>query len=380
MSSPPRFLTSSLGKKYAMGVTGLLLVLFVLGHMTGNLLIFLGPDAINTYAEFLKEAGHGVAIWVARAGLLALFLVHIVLAFMIRADNQKARPVGYQNHEPQVSDWASRHMLLTGLVILIFVLYHLAHFTLGWTDFSHDWLYPLDPKRPHYFDVYAMVVFAFRDIFITVFYIVAQAVLATHLWHGASSWFQSLGLNRNSWRSGTAWVGPLVALIVFVGNCSIPLAIQAGYGMAHMKAIDPKDGRKIPITIVNYTMGNVYPEEDEQKKDTSTRKSGAGLAAPDTLEGTPAFKKDVESGKIDLQKIRPKMGGGGFKGKDGAGKKGMGKGAPAEEKGKAAPADEKAKSAPSDEKAKSPSSDEKAKTPPADGKAKKDAESSQPKS
>lgn len=310
MSLLPSFFTSSLGKKYTMGITGLLLVLFVLGHMTGNLLIFVGPEAINSYAEFLHEAGHGLLIWVARGGLLALFAIHLFLAFVIRAENKKARPVDYANHKPQVSDWAARHMLLSGLVILIFVLYHLAHFTFGITDFSHDWLFHIDPKRPHYYDVFAMVIFGFREPIIAVFYLVAQIVLATHLWHGASSWFQSVGLNRRSWRSVTAWFGPVLALVVFLGNSSIPIAVQAGYGSAYLKSIDPKDGRKVPNTMVNYTMGNVYPEEEENK-DKSKASGGAAVAPPASpmrMDGTFEGKDSPKGGDPKGQsKGRPKM-------------------------------------------------------------------------
>ena len=108
--------TTSIGKKALMGVTGVLLVLFVLGHMTGNLLIFAGRDAINEYARFLHEAGHGALIWVARLGLLALFVTHLALAILLKQENRKARPVRYVVEDTIQASWASRNMLLTGLL------------------------------------------------------------------------------------------------------------------------------------------------------------------------------------------------------------------------------------------------------------------------
>lgn len=227
----PSFFKSSLGRKYAMGLTGLLLVGFVLGHMTGNLLIFQGPDALNGYAEFLHEAGHGMMVWVARLGLLAIFAIHLVLAIILRNENKKARPIAYHTETALVSNWASRHMFLTGLVILVFVIYHLAHFTLGVTDISSSFRVPLEGKsRPHLLDVYAMVIKGFQNPFVSAFYILCQVILATHLWHGAASWFQSVGLNRSKWRCCTSLFGPIVALVVLVGNSSIPLSILVGLG------------------------------------------------------------------------------------------------------------------------------------------------------
>lgn len=221
-------LCSSIVRKGIVGLTGALLILFVLGHMTGNLLIFLPPEAINSYAEFLHEAGHGALIWITRLGLLTIFIVHIGLTISLKSENASARPIAYAAHQPLVSNWASRHMLLTGLVVLLFVVYHLLHFTAGLTDNSADWRRPIGgPGHPHLLDVHTMVVKAFQDPYIASFYIVCQIVLGLHLWHGGSSLFQSLGINRGVWRGVTAWAGPIVASVVVVGNCSIPIAIQA---------------------------------------------------------------------------------------------------------------------------------------------------------
>ncbi len=223
-------LCSSIVRKGIVGLTGALMIVFVLGHMTGNLLIFLPPEAINSYAEFLHEAGHGALIWLSRLGLLTIFAVHIGLTISLKYENKKARPIAYAAHQPLASNWASRHMLLTGLVVLLFVVYHLLHFTAGVTDHSADWRRPIGgPGRPHLLDVHSMVVNGFQNPYIASFYIVCQIVLGMHLWHGGSSLFQSLGINRGFWKRITAWAGPVVAVIVVVGNCSIPIAIQARF-------------------------------------------------------------------------------------------------------------------------------------------------------
>src|SRR5215213_7049822 len=130
MKLQPRPLTSSLGSKYLMAITGLLLTGFVLGHMAGNLLIYAGPDALNSYAHGLKA--RPLLLWGARLGLLAVFVLHLVLAFRLTLQNSKARPVRYVHPDATLqASWASRHMMLTGLVLLAFIVFHLAHFTLG---------------------------------------------------------------------------------------------------------------------------------------------------------------------------------------------------------------------------------------------------------
>lgn len=238
-------LCSSVGRKGIVGITGGLLALFVLGHMAGNLLIFLPPEAINGYAEFLHEAGHGALIWLARAGLLAALVIHLGVTMSLKLENRKARPIDYAANDPQVSGWASRHMLLTGVVILLFVVYHIMHFTLGLTDNSAEWRRLVEgPKRPHYLDVHTMVVVGFRDPTIASFYILCQMALGLHLWHGCSSMFQSLGINRGPWRTATAWVGPVIAVAVVAGNCSIPLAIQAGRIQSRIEIISEEAARE----------------------------------------------------------------------------------------------------------------------------------------
>jgi succinate dehydrogenase / fumarate reductase, cytochrome b subunit len=256
---------SSLGKKYVMAVTGVLLIGFVLAHMAGNLLIYFGPDAINTYAAAL--AARPALLWAARIGLLVVFLLHLYFAFRLTLENNAARPQGYVVERTLRASFASRHMMLTGLVVLAFIVYHLAHFTLGVvtrTDIqvaSNGELVSVDKKnyldlseikptgamdyRPapeedyraldrHQIDarhdVYSMVVSGFRNPWISLTYIVSMLFLGLHLWHGGSSWLQSLGLAAptSSIPRASSYVGPILAILVAVGNCAIPLSVWLG--------------------------------------------------------------------------------------------------------------------------------------------------------
>jgi succinate dehydrogenase / fumarate reductase cytochrome b subunit len=230
---------TTLGAKYVMALTGLGLIGFVLAHMFGNLLIFAGRDALNAYAEGLKAKP--ALLWSARTGLLAIFLLHLFLAFRLWQINRSARPIRYVHEDTVQASWASRNMVLTGLVLLAFILYHLAHFTFGVvakadevgptgevirTDYL-DLRDLHDPKEPRQ-DVYRMVVSGFQSPWITLTYVTAMVFLCLHLWHGGSSWFQSLGLNHPQYNPVIFKVGPVLALIVFIGNCSIPLAVLIG--------------------------------------------------------------------------------------------------------------------------------------------------------
>jgi succinate dehydrogenase / fumarate reductase, cytochrome b subunit len=231
-------LRTTLGAKYVMALTGFGLVCFVLAHMAGNLLIFAGPDALNGYAEGLKDKP--ALLWSARLGLLFIFLLHLFLAFRLWQLNTSARPVRYVREDTVQATWASQHMMLTGLVLLAFILFHLAHFTFGIITTTEvkdprtgqlvqrsylDLRDVHDPKRQ---DVYNMVVAGFKVSWVTLLYVLAQIFLCVHLWHGGSSWFQSLGLNHPQYNPVLFRIGPVLAVLVLVGNCSIPLAVLCG--------------------------------------------------------------------------------------------------------------------------------------------------------
>jgi succinate dehydrogenase / fumarate reductase cytochrome b subunit len=223
---------TSVGSKYVMALTGLALILFVIAHMIGNLLIFRGREALNSYAHALETSP--VLLWTARSGLLAVFVLHIVLGIRLTRQNTAARPVRYVCEDTVQANWASRHMLLTGLVILAFVIYHLLHFTFGVIDpadfKSRLDLYrvPDDPKAV-YHNVAEMVVLGFSQPLISLSYVVAQVFLGLHLWHGAGSWFQSLGLNHPRYAPLLRGFGAAVATVVVAGNCSICLSILLGW-------------------------------------------------------------------------------------------------------------------------------------------------------
>jgi succinate dehydrogenase / fumarate reductase cytochrome b subunit len=219
-----RLWRSSIGKKYVMAITGLGLFLFVIVHMLGNLQIFLGPEHLNAYARALK--GTPALLWGARLGLLLITVLHITAALQLAAANRRARPVGYVKKKPVASTFAQRTIVISGLIILAFILFHLAHFTLGLVDPNYmDLKDPLDLSRH---DVYRMMITGFSNPFVSIFYIVSMGLLLLHLSHGVSSLFQSLGLRS---KKTFVWMDKIAkgsALVLFLGNASIPLSILAG--------------------------------------------------------------------------------------------------------------------------------------------------------
>lgn len=218
-----RLWQSSLGKKYVMAVTGLGLYLFVIVHMAGNLQIYLGEDKINSYAHFLKaNAG---PLWVARLALLGMVGLHITTAIQLWNANRRARPVGYAVGKPVASTFAQRTIIVSGLIILAFILFHLSHFTLGLVDSSYMQLRDAE-GRPN---VYAMMVAGFSNPAVSGFYIVSMGLLMLHLSHGVSSIFQSLGLRSRKTFGFFDRLAKLTAGLIFLGNCSIPISILMGW-------------------------------------------------------------------------------------------------------------------------------------------------------
>ncbi len=211
------FLRSSIGQKVVMAVTGLVLYAFVIGHMLGNLQIYLGPKAINAYGEFLREFLHGQGIWIARGGLLVATALHIWAAVVLTLGNWSARPRGYRVFEPRESTYASRTMVWSGPIIALFVLYHLAHFTWGT---AHPDFIPGD--------VFHNVVVGFQNPFVSAFYILAMLALGLHMYHGFFSLLNTLGFSharKPAVRNTTALA---LAAVVVAGNISIPVAVMAG--------------------------------------------------------------------------------------------------------------------------------------------------------
>ncbi|MFN0083954.1 MAG: succinate dehydrogenase cytochrome b subunit [Blastocatellia bacterium] len=218
-----RLWQSSVGKKYVMAVTGLGLWLFVIIHLLGNLQVFLPPGVINNYAHTLKA--NPVILWGARAGLLATVGLHITAAIQLAIANRRARPIGYAAGKPVESSLAQRTIVVSGLVILAFILFHLSHFTIGLVD---PGLLALRDPQTGYHDVHKMMVMGFSNLYFAGFYILSMGLLMFHLSHGVSSLFQSLGLRSKKTHRFFHMVAHLVAIAIFIGNCSIPLAIMAG--------------------------------------------------------------------------------------------------------------------------------------------------------
>lgn len=217
-----RLWQSSIGKKYVMAITGLALFMFVIVHLAGNLQVFLGPDVINEYAALLKS--NAGLLWTARIGLLAVVMLHLTAAAQLSSANRRARPVAYLDKKPVASTYANRTILISGLLILAFILFHLAHFTAGLVD--PDLLQLEDAMGKH--DVYRMMVTGFSNPIVAIFYIVSMGMLMLHLSHGVSSTFQSLGLRSKKTFGFFDKLAKIAAVVLFLGNCSIPLAILAG--------------------------------------------------------------------------------------------------------------------------------------------------------
>lgn len=218
---------SSIGRKFIMAVTGILLFGFVVVHMLGNLQIFLGPDAINSYAHKLEELGP--LLWMARFGLLAVFVAHIGCSISLARDNAAARPIAYHFPNTVQASYASLTMLYTGLLILAFVVYHLLHFTFRWVHYSGPLMTRLGHSGIEVRDVYSMVVLGFQVWYISLAYMIAQVILGAHLSHGMTSVFQTLGLNSPKYWPVIAWIGPVAAGVIVLGNVSMPAAVLAGF-------------------------------------------------------------------------------------------------------------------------------------------------------
>lgn len=209
-----------------MALSGAVLFLFVIGHLVGNLQVLGPPELINSYAHFLQsKAG---LLWGARLGLLACVGLHIATAISLSVDNKAARPQPYAGPVSYGSSRASRTMIVSGLVILAFVVYHLAHFTAllpgvnGVGDFHKLTTVLHGEPVP---DVYAMMVLGFQVWWVVLFYLIAQALLFMHLGHGVAAMFQSLGCRDHSWWPRIAALARGASIAIFAGYAIIPSAI-----------------------------------------------------------------------------------------------------------------------------------------------------------
>ena len=221
MSAVLRFFLSTIGRKYVVGLTGLGLSLFVLVHMLGNLLIFAGADAYNRYAHGLEEFP---LIFVVELGLLALFLCHIVLAVYLTFENKRARPEGYlvEASGDKATSLIQKTMFHQGVVLLVFVVYHLI--TFKWGPYYET---VLDGEMVR--DIYRLVVEVFQQPFYVVGYLFCLVVLGLHLSHGVSSAVRTLGFNHPAYDPMVRWIGRTYAFVVSVGFLCQPIYVYFFY-------------------------------------------------------------------------------------------------------------------------------------------------------
>lgn len=205
------------GKKVVMGVTGLIGIGFVILHSLGNLLIFQGSTALNSYSHFLKSSAE--LLWALRIVLLVAVTLHVIAAVQLTRQSRVARPIGYVKHETQVATIASRTMRWGGALLLVFIVVHILHFTTGTIRpagvFSRQ-------------DVYANVVSSFRIWWVALFYVVSMIALGFHVFHGAWSSVRSIGVSPPSPRPMHKKISLLIAVLVWAAFTAVPVAVFAG--------------------------------------------------------------------------------------------------------------------------------------------------------
>jgi len=210
------FYQASVGKKVVMAVTGCILVLFVIGHLLGNLQVYLGPEKFNHYARFLRSTGS--LLWIVRGVLLLAAILHIVTGLQLWLANRAARPIRYARRSWVEATLAARTMIITGPVLAAFVIYHLLHLTFGTVhpDFNHE------------LDVYSNVVKGFQQVPASVAYIAFMVFLGYHLAHGIWSMFQSVGWNHPRYMPYIQRLAVILAVLIVLGYISIPVSVMLG--------------------------------------------------------------------------------------------------------------------------------------------------------
>lgn len=215
-------LSSSIGRKWIVAITGMFLILFVIGHLLGNCTFFFGPDWINAYAEHLQ--GLGFFLWIIRLVLLAIIVTHITFTILLWHENRRANPGKYAVRSTLETTVYARSMRLSGLVVLAFIIFHLIHFT--WQGLNPETRLWHDAQGRH--DVYRMMVAGFSNVYVSGFYILAVGLLAMHLNHGIASLFQTLGLTTARMRPRYELAARVLGWALFAGFASIPLSVLLG--------------------------------------------------------------------------------------------------------------------------------------------------------
>jgi succinate dehydrogenase cytochrome b subunit len=219
-----QFYRSTIGKKIIMAVTGLIGIGFVIGHMAGNLQAFVGRDKLNAYGALL-HGPLGELLWLVRLVLIVAVILHVLMAYQLTMRARAARPVAYKQRQAQVSTWASRTMRWGGVLLLLFIILHILHFTTGQVD-PADWRDRLDAAGRR--DVYGNLVASFRIWWVAGFYVLAMIFLGLHLYHGAWSSVRTLGYARPSPHPLHRRIALLVAVVVWLGFTLVPLGVFAG--------------------------------------------------------------------------------------------------------------------------------------------------------
>ena len=209
---------SSVGRKILVAVTGVMLVAFICIHLLGNLSLFAGADAINAYAEKLHSLGP--VVWIFRLVMLGIFAIHVIFAVQLTVENSSARPEAYMQKVNEEASFMSRSMIITGCVLLAFVVYHILHFTARVVGVENVETLVDAAGR---FDVYTMVVQSFNNLAISGIYIIAMICLFLHLAHGVGSLFQTLGLTNDSTFDGVGKLGKVVSIVLLVGYVAVVL-------------------------------------------------------------------------------------------------------------------------------------------------------------
>jgi succinate dehydrogenase / fumarate reductase cytochrome b subunit len=224
MDRAARFYSAPIGKKAVMAVTGVILVGYVVAHLLGNLQIYSSdPQQINHYAAFLHNPANAIPLWIARSVLLLAVILHIVASVQLFNQNRAARPVSYYKKDDVPTSYAARTMVWSGPIVALFVIFHVLHLTVGAVLPTRD--VDNNPITP---DVHYNVISGFQNYAVSGFYIFAMILLCMHLYHGVWSLFQSLGISHPKYTPKLKKFAAILAILIAIGNCSIPIAVMAG--------------------------------------------------------------------------------------------------------------------------------------------------------
>lgn len=211
--------SSSIGKKLVVAITGIVLVLFLAGHLSGNLLMYVGREAFNEYAHFLHTMLHGAGVWIARIVLLTMLVLHVAATICLTRQNRAARQP-YEYKATIQASKSSRIMIISGLTILAFVIFHILHFTVR-VDAKLAQIGEIDP--------FGMVILGFKNPLVVLFYIISMTLLCSHLSHGVASIFQTLGVRSKKATSAINAFAKLYTVAIWVGFVSIPISVLVGF-------------------------------------------------------------------------------------------------------------------------------------------------------